>query len=378
MSADTGRWVVCSLEKRGARIYLNTQLRSAENGHVVLSTGEEFDSGLIVWTAGNAANPIIARHTVPNAQHAVRQAKRLASNILATIRGRGAKNYVHHNLGVVATLGLGQGVFQSGRIVIKGFAAWVMHRGYHVLAIPSWERKIRILAVWFTADVFGRDTVSLTSVQHPRDAFVAGGARQSTISPPIGHNDDPPRAMPLGLRMIGAAGDTDRGPDGQADLVEHLVVRLRERLYGAISGLATLAVLARYTSADTNAWTRVVDVAFATGGLWAASLLADWVAHLGVHRRAPLGQTALRTLRSSGQILEAALVPLLVLVVSGIGWLPTDTAMWIAMWVLVAELGIIAFLAVRRAHLHWWQKIFAVTALAGVGALVVAVKMLAH
>jgi len=242
VSADTGRWVVRSLEKRGARIHLNTQLRSAENGHVVLSTGEEFDSELIVWTAGNAANPIIAKHTdlpidgrgllrvradlrvgtdtapvadawaigdnaavpdlsseisgattVPNAQHAVRQAKRLASNILATIRGRGAKNYVHHNLGVVATLGVGQGVFQSGRIVIKGFAAWVMHRGYHVLAIPSWERKIRVLAVWLTADVFGRDIVSLMSVQHPRDAFVAGGApraRQSTTSPPIGHNDD--------------------------------------------------------------------------------------------------------------------------------------------------------------------------------------------
>jgi NADH dehydrogenase len=51
-----------------------------------------------------------------------------------------------------------------------------MHRGYHVLAIPSWERKIRVLAVWFTADVFGRDIVSLMSVQHPRDAFVAGGA----------------------------------------------------------------------------------------------------------------------------------------------------------------------------------------------------------
>ena len=182
----------------------------------------------------------------------------------------------------------------------------------------------------------------------------------------------------MSLRTISGAGDTDPGPDGQAVAVEHAVSRLRERLYGAISGLATLAVLARYTSADTNAWTRVLDVGVATGGLWAASLLADWVAHLGVHRRAPLGQTALRMLRSSGQILEAALVPLLVLVVSGIGWLPTDTAMWIAMWVLVAELGIIAFLAVRRAHLHWWQKIFAATSLAGVGALVIAVKMLAH
>jgi len=73
--------------------------------------------------------------------------------------------------------------------------------------------------------------------------------------------------------MSSAAVDTDPGPDGQADPVEHAVARLRERLYGAISCLAMLAVLARYTSADTNAWTRVLDVAVATGGLWAASLL---------------------------------------------------------------------------------------------------------
>ena len=57
-----------------------------------------------------------------------------------------------------------------------------------------------------------------------------------------------------------------------------VVARLRERLYGAISCLATLAVLARYTTEDTSAWVRVFDVAVATGGLWAASLLADWVA----------------------------------------------------------------------------------------------------
>jgi hypothetical protein len=82
--------------------------------------------------------------------------------------------------------------------------------------------------------------------------------------------------------------------------------------------------------------------------------------------------------RSSGHILEPAFVPSLLLALAGLGWLHTDIAMWIAMRVLVAELGIIAFVAVRRAHLHWWQKILAVTALAGVGTLVVTVRLLAH
>ena len=153
---------------------------------------------------------------------------------------------------------------------------------------------------------------------------------------------------------------------------------LRERLYGAISCLATLAVLARYTNENTNAWARVLDVVVATGGLWAASLLADWVAHLGVYRRAPRGHAALRMFQASGQILAAAVLPLLVLAAAGIGFLNTETAMWIAMWLLVAELGIIAFLAVRRTQLPWWQEVLTVAALVGVGVIVVGIKTLAH
>jgi NADH dehydrogenase len=225
-----GEWVVRSLERRGARVHLNTQLVSARDSHVMLSSGEEFDSELIVWAAGNAANPMVYSHTdlpidergmlvvrpdlrvgtdeapvpdawgagddaavpdlaadrpgastVPNAQHAVRQGKLLARNLIATLRGREPKPYVHHSLGVVATLGLGRGIFQYHRLVVTGFPAWLMHRGYHVLAVPTWERKIRVLAVWVTAVPFGRDIVSLTSVQHPREAFLAGAGPQVPV-----------------------------------------------------------------------------------------------------------------------------------------------------------------------------------------------------
>jgi hypothetical protein len=96
--------------------------------------------------------------------------------------------------------------------------------------------------------------------------------------------------------------------------VGHVVTLLRERLYGAISCLATLAVLARYTTEDTSAWARILDLAVATGGLWAASLFADWVAHL----------------------------------------------------------------AVRRTELPWWQQALAVAGLVGVGVLVLGIKILAH
>ena len=46
-----------------------------------------------------------------------------------------------------------------------------MHRGYHVLAVPTWDRKMRVLAIWLVSFFYSRDIVSLASVQSPRDAF---------------------------------------------------------------------------------------------------------------------------------------------------------------------------------------------------------------
>ena len=225
---EPGRWVVEHLKRRGARIHLGTQVVSAADGRILLSTGESYGNGLLIWAAGNGSNPVVARNTdlpvderglvrvradlrvssdpsrddatvphawaagdnaavpdlaspvpgartVPNAQHAVRQGKLLAKNLVADLRGRQPKQYLHHSLGVVATLGIGHGIFQYRRLVITGFLAWLMHRGYHVLAVPTWERKVRVLLVWVSAVFFGRDIIPLATVQQPRAAFLAGG-----------------------------------------------------------------------------------------------------------------------------------------------------------------------------------------------------------
>jgi NADH dehydrogenase len=227
-----GRWVVEHFEQRGGHIHLDTQLVSAQDGHIVLSAGEEFDTEILIWAAGNASHPVIASHTdlpvderglltvsadlrvargdqvvvdawgagdnaavpdlvsrvpgastVPNAQHAVRQGKRLAKNLVAHLRGKPVKPYRHESLGTVATLGFGHGIFQYRRIVITGFLAWLMHRGYHVLAVPTWERKVRVLLVWASAVVFGRDIIALPTLQHPRAAFIEAAAPRVTAAP---------------------------------------------------------------------------------------------------------------------------------------------------------------------------------------------------
>ncbi len=91
------------------------------------------------------------------------------------LRGQQPKTYIRHNLGAVATLGRRCGILESGPAVIKGPPAWSMHRGYHVVAGPTWEWTIRVLADWLPALVFSGDVV-LQSVQDPRSASITVGS----------------------------------------------------------------------------------------------------------------------------------------------------------------------------------------------------------
>ena len=74
-------------------------------------------------------------------------------------------------LGAVAGLGLNVGVFQSGKLAIKGYLAWLAHRGYHGLAMPSFERKFRVVGGWWNNFWLGRDIASLSARETPRAAF---------------------------------------------------------------------------------------------------------------------------------------------------------------------------------------------------------------
>ena len=219
VSLKTSLWVIKSLEQRGAKIHLDTQLSSAVDGKIELSTGQSFESDLIIWTAGVMANPMlrgtdlpieergrlrvqadlrvinddgvvegawgagdvtaapdltgggVGGFCVPNAQHAVRQGKLMAKNIVAVLRDEKPKDYFHKNLGAVAGLGLYNGAFQSGGFALTGFIAWVAHRGYHGLAIPMWERKIRVFGNWILNFLLRRDLVGLEARSFPRAAF---------------------------------------------------------------------------------------------------------------------------------------------------------------------------------------------------------------
>jgi len=65
-----------------------------------------------------------------------------------------------------------KGVAQMfGKIKVRGPLAWVLHRTYHVMAMPTWNRKIRIMAGWTGALFLRREVVSLGAIHDPRASF---------------------------------------------------------------------------------------------------------------------------------------------------------------------------------------------------------------
>jgi NADH:quinone reductase (non-electrogenic) len=210
---DMGVWTIEQLRKRGIEVALNTRLDSCVDGVVKLSNGQTFESDTVVWTAGVKASPVLAdtdlpvdekgrlraratlqvvdvenawgagdavavpdlthpgEFTAPNAQHAVRQARRMADNIVAVLRGGEPKPYVHKYVGSVASLGLHKGVAQVYGIKLKGFVAWFMHRTYHLSRVPTFNRKVRVVAEWTLALFFKREIVPLGWLARPFEEF---------------------------------------------------------------------------------------------------------------------------------------------------------------------------------------------------------------
>ncbi|AXI79195.1 NAD(P)/FAD-dependent oxidoreductase [Peterkaempfera bronchialis] len=215
MGPDLGVWTKERLEERGIEVFLETSMESCVDKHVVLKNGVEADASTIVWTAGVKPNPVLADFGLPlgprghvdtaptlqvkgfdyvwaagdnaqvpdlaagegawcppNAQHAVRQAIALGDNVISGMRGFPQSDYKHKNLGAVAGLGLHKGVaILFGKYKLKGRPAWWFHRLYHGSRVPTMNRKVRVFTDWTLAMFLKRETVGLSQMENPREAF---------------------------------------------------------------------------------------------------------------------------------------------------------------------------------------------------------------
>ena len=200
-----GEYAAGQLVKRGVEIHVETTLERLEPHAATLSNGERILTSTLVWTAGVAPSPELARFglplderrrvqvnetlrveghehvwalgdnaAVPNAatpgevdpptqQHALRQARRLAKNIAGD-----PEPYRYKMLGQVATLGRYKGIADVLGLHFTGFIGWFITRTYHLYQLPLFSRKLRVVADWTTSLFFRRDIAELSMLGQPR------------------------------------------------------------------------------------------------------------------------------------------------------------------------------------------------------------------
>jgi len=188
-------------KRRGARLRTGAKVQSIEPGKVQLPE-ETIEAQTIILAAGIIPNPVVAAlpvekdrrgrivvdgtmsstsHTrvwalgdcaaVPApdgkpypslAQHALREAKVLASNIHRALDGRPPKPFVYSTLGMMGSLGHNKGFGQLIKIRVRGAVAWLVRRSYYLMQMPGWSRRFRIMIDWTFALLFRPDIVKFS------------------------------------------------------------------------------------------------------------------------------------------------------------------------------------------------------------------------
>lgn len=214
VSPALGRYALGELRARGIDVRLETQLESIEDGQLELSDGSSVEADTLVWMAGVTPHPLAAESGLacdergrvrvdpclrveaaggvwaagdcaavpdlvaggtcpPTAQHAIREARQLADNLLRALRGIPPEPFRYRSLGELVTLGRHKGVAEIRGVKLRGMPAWLARRAYYLSQVPSTERRARMLAEWIVGLPFRQDPAQLGTVEHPDVPLVA-------------------------------------------------------------------------------------------------------------------------------------------------------------------------------------------------------------
>ena len=223
IQADLAHFAEDELRRRGIEIATSTTVERVSADSIELSSGEVVPTRTVCWTAGVIPHPVVGRlglpldgqgrlkadrfcqvegrpdvwaigdaaaipdparpgrPSPPTAQHAVRQAKVVAHNVVGALGGAGKRRpFRYRTLGVFVDMGRHQAVASTMGIKWSGFPAWFLARSYHLAMMPGTKRKIRLVTDWTVGLLFGRDASELGQLGHPPHLDGGGLEEQSS------------------------------------------------------------------------------------------------------------------------------------------------------------------------------------------------------
>ena len=197
-----GAYAQRELASRGIEILTRARVAGYENGCVLINDGRSIPASTMVWTAGNCGNPLVASLSLPSrggrllvneyleventpgiwalgdcamvpnpltngfhpptAQHALRQGRVLAHNLVAEIVGTKKKPFRFSTMGQIAPIGRRTGVANIFGMKFSGFFAWWLWRTIYLCKLPRLEKKVRVALDWTLDLCFAKDFACVT------------------------------------------------------------------------------------------------------------------------------------------------------------------------------------------------------------------------
>lgn len=200
-----GRSALQSLTARGVDVRLGSRAAEISGQGVRLADGSLLPAGTVICTIGTRPNALLERMDVPTergrilvrpdlsvprhpgvwalgdcalvpnahdgkvspptAQFAVRQARHLAANLLASLSGQPTRPFRYRARGMMASIGHLKGVAEVFGVPLTGLAAWLAWRAYYLSQMPTFGRKLRIFVEWTWGMFFPADITHLRFTQ---------------------------------------------------------------------------------------------------------------------------------------------------------------------------------------------------------------------
>jgi len=209
LGESLGHYAQERLARRGVEIRLKTPVASYQGGReVALGDGTKIPTRMLIWTAGITPPPLLSAlpcatqrgrivataclevaqwpgvwalgdcalvpdllkpggFCPPTAQHATRQAKVLASNVAAALRGQAPRPFRFRIIGLLATIGRRTGVAEILGFRFSGIVAWWLWRGIYLAKLPGAQKKIRVALDWALDLFFSKDLVQVPTLRSP-------------------------------------------------------------------------------------------------------------------------------------------------------------------------------------------------------------------
>jgi NADH dehydrogenase len=199
-----GEWALQKLKAKGVEFIMNKHVSGATATSAKLDDGVIIPCHTLIWAAGVTSTDLIAslscehdkRHAIivnnflevkgyegqvyalgdcasitdphtgkpypPTAQHAVREARIAAKNIIYDIESKQDKKikFDYKTKGMMAEIGKRTGVATLFGIRLHGFVAWWIWRTYYLSNLPTIKKKLKVMGDW-TMDLIYRPDVAM-------------------------------------------------------------------------------------------------------------------------------------------------------------------------------------------------------------------------